>query len=82
MATITCFSDEWYHGIISQTIASFGSGVTPDTIALAKSIMVAGCCISQALDHMSKEGLEANPAGDVADAISRLADVINEKDFI
>ena len=44
------FHNDWYHGIIESTCSKFDEGTSADAAAISKGVMIAGCCIAQAID--------------------------------
>lgn len=69
---VTLFNDDWYHKIIQQTQRGFSEDTSADAAAIAVAIMTAGCCISQALDHLSKKADKIN------DSLEAISDTIRE----
>lgn len=76
--TITLFSEEWYHGIINQTLNGLSEKTTPDGYALAKSVLVAGCVIAQSIDQAMRCDTPAGGSGqNLADAVRELGGVVD-----
>lgn len=47
------FSDDRYDEVIDQTYEQLSTDTSADASAIARVIMVAGCCIAQAIDNLS-----------------------------
>lgn len=77
---VTLFNDNWYHGIISQTLDKHGDA-SADSRLLAEAVLTGLCCIAQSIDHAADANSSDSLAGAIGTAGSEIAEALQADDL-